>query len=122
MSAVILGLHLATAHLGPFADTKSPINPGIYVRAESGLTAGVYRNSVHRLSSYAGWTWETPNGRFALTVGAVSGYQDNALSPLIVPSMRMQLGDSLAGRISYLPKPPKFGGAAGIHFSLERKW
>lgn len=65
-----LGLHLLTAHAMPGYEA---VTPGIYARHESGATFGAYRNSIGRRSAYAGWTFES--GRFALTVGAVSGYE-----------------------------------------------
>jgi hypothetical protein len=34
--------------------------------------------------------------------------------PLFVPSVKLG-----AVRLGYLPKPPKFGGSAGLHLSVE---
>ncbi len=72
MSTWILGLHLLTAHA---AQGYEAITPGAYARHESGFTVGAYRNSIGRPSAYAGWTFETEDRRFALTVGAVTGYE-----------------------------------------------
>lgn len=72
MNTLILGLHLLTAHSAPGYESQTP---GIYVRHESGATAGLYRNSIGRNSAYAGWTFETEDKRYALTAGVVSGYQ-----------------------------------------------
>lgn len=72
MDGIILGIHLLTAHSMPGYET---VTPGIYTRHESGFSAGTYRNSIGRQSTYAGWTFETEDKRWALTVGAVTGYQ-----------------------------------------------
>lgn len=108
MSTWLLGIHLLTAHTAPGYETATP---GIYARHESGFTVGAYRNSIGRPSAYAGWTFE--QGRYALTVGAVTGYQrkchterwedehgkhtnpvcsghtPNAIGPLIAPSVKV---------------------------------
>ena len=117
--ALVLGLHLATAHLGA-AQGLQAATPGIYLRTEAGLTAGVYRNSNGRTSSYAGWTWETEGRGLALTLGAVTGYAAAPVMPLVVPSARLPLAAGLALRLAYVPKPPRAGSAAGLHLSVER--
>lgn len=93
----ILGLHLLTAHVSPGYET---FTPGAYVRHESGFTAGAYRNSIGRNSAYAGWTLETDDKRFAITAGAVTGYDRKCeagmctghagkIAPLLIPSMKL---------------------------------
>lgn len=120
--ALVIGLHLATAHFaGASASEMQAVTPGIYVRAASGLTAGAYRNSDGRGSVYAGWTWATANGRWAITAGAVTGYPHARLSPLVVPSMRLELGGGWGLRVAGLPKPHS-GGAAGVHVAIEGGW
>lgn len=68
----ILGLHLLSAHAHPGYDT---VTPGLFVRSPGGITAGVLRNSVGRPGVYLGQTFETADGRFALTLGAITGYR-----------------------------------------------
>jgi hypothetical protein len=79
---MIIGLHLVSAHSAPGLNDA---NGGVYLRAESGITAGVYENSIsgtklngndgrRRTSMYLGWTWETPGQAWAVTLGAVNGY------------------------------------------------
>lgn len=121
-AGLVLGIHLATAHS---SGGMQGFNPGLYLRQDSGLTVGAYRNSYGRASAYAGWTFETADKRFALTVGAVSGYPAAPLMPVVVPSVRFALGQASgegawAVRVSLLPKPPKEGSAAGVHLSIER--
>lgn len=111
MTAWVIGVHLLTAHA---ASGYEAVTPGIYARHESGFTVGAYRNSIGRESVYAGWTWETPDRRFALTAGGVTGYERKCwrevrnepngsvstlphctgfeggkVAPMLVPSMRL---------------------------------
>ena len=123
LTPVVLGLHLATAHFGaPDSLDLQAATPGVYLRTEAGLTVGAYVNSYGRGSAYAGWTFSTTDGRWSITAGAVTGYHSAKVSPLVVPSVRLPLGNwapSWAARIAYLPKPHS-DGAQGLHLSLER--
>lgn len=120
---LILGLHLATAHFGGASAARmNDANPGLYVRLGDGPTVGLYLNSERRRSAYVGWTWQTDNRRWAITGGAVTGYAGATLSPLLVPSMRIRLGETgWAARLAYLHKPHAHG-ASGLHLSIERSW
>lgn len=122
LTPALIGLHLATAHFGAPADAHlQSQTPGIYLRTAAGLTLGHYRNSHGLPSTYAGWTWSTADGRWAITAGAVTGYPRARVSPLLVPSARLPLGEGRrdwALRIAYLPKPHS-DGAQGLHLSLE---
>lgn len=109
--AAVVGLHVATWHDSGNWDN---VNPGAYLRAEGGLTAGIYRNSIRKTSIHAGHTWSRPHvlGDVSLTAGAVTGYAQ-AISPLLVPSVRIG-----PVRLTLLPKAdPK--GVTGVHFSTE---
>ena len=117
--AATFGAHLHTLHLGAQAHGLQDSTPGLYLRTDAGLTLGHYRNSHGRPSSYAGWTWQAADQRFALTAGVVTGYPARRYAVLLVPSVRVPLARHTALRIAYLPKPPKYGAAAGVHFSLE---
>lgn len=127
LAGLVIGAHLATAHT---AAGLEPVNPGIYARSEAtGLTAGVFRNSYARTSVYFGYTAETDSKRFALTVGGVTGYPtERAVLPLVVPSVRFEASDDgsvwgkTAVRLSYLPKPPKYGRSHALHLSIERSF
>lgn len=123
-AAWVLGLHLATYHSAPtYRDHRTDVpfnnvNPGLYVVAPNGLTAGFYRNSYRRDSVYVGWSYRAPTkvGEFGLTVGAVTGYetkQFGKVMPLLVPSYK-------AGpfRLSFIPKVEK-NGASAVHLSTE---
>jgi hypothetical protein len=115
--AAELGVHLTTAH------SKSGfegINPGAYLRLDNCATFGALRNSYGRLSVYAGCTLQTPERRFALTLGAITGYPAARVSLLVVPSVRFDAGSGYAVRLALLPKPPRHGSAVGLHLTLER--
>jgi hypothetical protein len=107
------GLHLATAHArGGYND----VNPGFYLRWNSGLTLGAYRNSERRNSAYVGWTFSDDQDRIALTVGAVTGYRGGTI-PLVVPSVRIPIAHQVSARLSLLAPPEK--GTTAVHLSIE---
>jgi len=108
LAAITIGVHLATAH------TRSgfePINPGVYVVAD-GWTAGALRNSRGVASVYGGYTFETEDRRFALTVGAISGY--GGVRPLVVPSVQFD-----GWRLSLIAKPR---GGKRVHDASRPGW
>lgn len=116
-----VGLHLATAHFG--GDHLQASTPGVYGRVDSGplqgLTAGTYRNSYSNQSSYLGWSWQTADSRFALTVGGITGYSAGRVMPLLVPSARIPITGGIALRVAFFPKPVHEGHAAGLHLAAE---
>ena len=142
----VIGLHLGSHHF-PGAASLHDINPGVYVRLDNGLTAGVYRNSFKRTSVYLGYTVE--HGPFALTVGAISGYQTrlvvsagihkDAASPtgwyhdeaheeghtrgaiglLVAPSVALPSVFGITPRLTVLPKFTAKGHTVA-HLSIER--
>lgn len=120
-ASIVIGAHIATQHFG---DTRGlhTGTPGIYARLDSGATIGAYRNSHARGSVYAGWSFRTTDERFALTVGAVTGYPAKRVTALVAPSVRLELARGFAARLAYLPKPPGFGQASGVHLAVERAW
>lgn len=80
VASVVIGAHLHTFHFGGNGDLPPALRntdrtPGLYLRTESGLTAGVARNSLRRTSVYLAQTWATDNERWSLTVGAITGYR-----------------------------------------------
>lgn len=118
LAATIIGLHLATAHAGNSA--LETATPGAYVQLAGGATFGAFRNSYGRGSAYAGYTWRTEDGRFALTAGAVTGYPARRVLPLLTPSVQLPLAGGYAARLAWLPRQPQVGTAHGLHFALER--
>lgn len=78
--AMTAGLHIHTLHVGghgnvPHGLRNTDNTPGLYVRTESGLTAGIARNSLRRTSVYLAQTWTTDDERWSLTLGAITGYR-----------------------------------------------
>jgi hypothetical protein len=153
LSGVVIGAHLVSVHSRTGMNND---NPGVFMRLPAGFTAGVYENSVsrtrfagagepRRISTYAGWTFETAGGRFALTLGGATGYGRQAqviclraqgdrcavtqelaqvpdLVPFAVPSLRLNITPQFAGRIGYV-YTPRIGAASrpvhAAHLMLE---
>lgn len=113
----VVGLHLVSGHSRPFFEAA---NPGLYVKRDDGLTAGLLRNSYGRASVYAGWTLETADGRLAVTVGAITGYPARDVSRWWRPACACRWPRAGGARLSVLPKPPQTGAAAALHLSIER--
>jgi hypothetical protein len=116
LSGVVLGLHLLTGHAHCCYDSATF---GTYAIAPTGETVGVVRNSLGRRSVYAGMTWQTPDRRWALTAGGITGYPGHPVYPMVVPSYRMPLSDHASVRVAFLMKPPQAGGSAALTVSLE---
>lgn len=112
-SAEVIGFHVASRHWPQRAYNN--FNPGAYVRADNGITAGVYLNSHERVSFYAGWTWE--RGPLAVTLGGVTGYRET-IRPMVVPSLRVGSVAGLDVRLAYLPRFDK-RGAQVLHLMVE---
>lgn len=111
-----VGAHLASRHFGQSdGDERCEVNPGLYYRSASGLTAGAYRNSLCRASAYAGITVDAPltRGAVQLTAGGVTGYF-GGVDPMVVASAVVP-GTGL--RIVAAPKTPKT--RATVHFAWE---
>lgn len=81
--AQTVGLHVGSVHLdGQLQRVRgwNDVNPGVYVRWDSGLVAGAFVNSLKRRSHYVGWSWQArPVARFdrlevALALGVMDGY------------------------------------------------
>jgi len=114
-----IGVHLASYHF-PQNDFEN-VNPGLSVRLHNGATFGAYRNSIGRLSAYAGWTWDTDfhGWRPAITAGVVTGYERADVMPLLVPSISTPAVDGFRARFTFVPQIEK-GGASAVHLSIER--
>lgn len=121
LDAWIIGLQIASAHFGSGADALEWVTPGLYARHPSGFTAGAYRNSQGHGSAFAGWTWQTDSGTWAITIGAVTGYERASVLPLVVPSMRLPLSDSgFALRVSAVPPVAKQHIVGALTLAVER--
>lgn len=104
-SATTVGLHLHTIHASAgYNDT----NPGVYVVADSGFGAGIYRNSINKTSVHLDYTLRS--GPWALTMGAVTGY--GKPRPLLIPSVAVGML-----RLSLIPYK-----SGALHLSLEKEF
>lgn len=90
-----IGLHLGSIH---DQSGMNNFNPGAYVIAENGVTAGFFENSVKNTSIYVGQTFK-PFGTLRITAGIVTGYR-NEIAPLVVPSVEIGKGF----RLAFVPK------------------
>lgn len=141
--AQTVGLHLGSVHVPRRADQQD-FNPGFYFKAEDGLTAGIYRNTIGRTSVYAGYTADA--GPFSLTAGLITGYQHHAncitawiggppaklgqvcgtsrgsqgaVTAFLNPSMRLPIVLGLTPRLTLVP-PWCRGDVTTLHLSIER--
>lgn len=113
-AAQTVGLHLGSVHV-PKRDYNNA-NPGAYVRFDNGFTLGGYYNSERRPSFYAGYTHSFDP--VDVTVGAITGYERAAVTPLVVPSVRLFEIDRLAVRLAFVPKTEK-NGSHVLHAMIE---
>lgn len=150
---LVVGLHLLSLHTAASYTTETnnvgderasasyrTLTPGVYLRTQAGFTAGAYHNSIGKPSFYAGWSFATDDDRFALTLGAVTGYRrtvhrrwgtyvdrhetaqvGSTVQPLVVPSVKVDLTDAWAARLSYVPRPDK-GETSVFHLSIEHRF
>lgn len=118
-AACVIGLQLATAHYGDGASDMRWATPGVYVQHPSGATFGAYRNSQGRGSVFAAWTLQTPGKTFALTAGAVTGYEAGSVLPLVVPSVRLPLTESVSARLMFVPPIAKHDITGAVTLAIE---
>lgn len=111
----VMGLHMGSWHEDK---AMNNFNPGVYARWKNGFTAGAYYNSEKRPTAYAGWTFHDKIDRFAITLGAATGYKRAAIVPLVVPSVRFGVNENTSVRLSAVP----LKGQAAVHLSLEKRF
>lgn len=126
---VTVGVHIASVHSSAGFNN---FNPGLYIKSKEGWTGGFYRNSVRKMSFYAGkhFEAESESGRLAigLTLGFVTGYDDIArisrgkLTLLAVPSIRVSIADDVSLRAGIIPNIGGIVGSSVIHFALEKSF
>lgn len=142
----VVGVHVFSYHIqkGGSPDGRGQWNnhnPGIYARWDNGLTVGTYENSIYRRTTYLGWTLHDDADRFAVTIGVMTGYDKlsndpdaryayrcdgphgcrevrvkDTFVPMIVPSVRLGITESLSARVAAVVQP---GGPPLLHFMLE---
>lgn len=123
--AAEFGLHVHSVHM-PAKDQDNNENWGAYVRTDSGLTAGGYRNTMRRNSFYVGQTFDLI-GPVDITLGGITGYKlkdgqgwsRNYIAPLVALSV--------ASPVSIMGATPRITLVPGhlvksrtvVHFSTE---
>jgi hypothetical protein len=121
LTLAAIGLHLASYHSDrptrqDVVTEYNNVNPGLYVKSECGLMAGVYRNSIERTSVYLGYAYE-PRGLPVFVSAAVStGYYDT-VTPIVMAGVK--IGQF---RIGYIPKFSKMNDTHVVHLMFERKF
>ncbi len=102
----VVGIHTVSIHLPQ--KQQSNTNPGLYIRHDSGATAGCYFNSIRRTSCYVGGSVEW--GPFGLTLGGVTGYakkhgghSGSPISPFFAASVRGPEVFGVRPRVAYVP-------------------
>lgn len=124
----VIGVHTVSVHMerGEGRGWNNS-NPGVYMRWDNGLTVGTYRNSLYKQSAYLGWTLVDKTDTLAVTLGVVSGYDkvvsrggrrefrcDNGcrwvqvkevILPMVVPSVRIGITQSLSLRLAVVATP-----------------
>lgn len=110
-TAQTVGINLVTAHThGGFRSWT----PGAYVRTNSGVTAGVLRNSFGRTSLHLSQTWAVSALGLPvdLQAGGITGYRAAPVIPLLTASVRL-------GQHHRLILIPGGTGAAALHLAVE---
>lgn len=114
MNELLLGVMLLSTHLGDmnYGAERTLATPGVYVVAPSGLTAGVYRNTLRRTSVQLGYTHDLGAG-WALSGGLVSGYPSTKRGyaedptskwPTVYAAVSYRFGGSgVGGRVLWVP-------------------
>lgn len=136
-SADTLGLHIGSRHSKPGFNN---VNPGLYYKSDSGLTAGFYCNSESKselfpdakpcqISKYAGYTFSHNVGPVELsaTAGVIVGYKAGPM-PMILPTIataeNVTIGGFVVGkpRLAFIPRIDPKRGAHVVHLMLERQF
>lgn len=114
----MIGLDLYTIHRAPQGLCNGTF--GVYYVGESGLGAGLMKNSECHVGGWAAYTAQTNTLTIArmpmsagVTVGAIAGYRMAPVLPLLVPSIKVGIV-----RFSYLPRSPG-AQSDGLHISIE---
>ena len=103
LAITLIGAHLFATHLGDMnpGARRALETPGAYVVLESGITVGVYKNTMRRVSWQAGYTMGVGGGLSA-SVGLVTGYPGTRTGYAHEPSSNKPM--------PYLAVSYRFGG------------
>lgn len=126
--ATTFGLHLGSIH-APSESYQKNFNPGVYVRTDEGITAGVYHNTLGRVTVYAGGTLEY--GPFGVMAGVATGYKPKvidgktygsgrALTPVLAFSLSLPVIATITPKLIYIPAFEK--SPAVFHLAIEKQF
>ena len=110
----LIGIDIASLHAHP---GMNGVNPGLYARWSNGWGVGSYYNSERRMSLWSGYTLHDREDRFAITLGAVTGYR-RKVTPMVIPSVRIGLDEKTSVRLSLACEPRN----PALHLSIERRF
>ena len=123
-----LGIHTFSYHNG---GNYNEVTPGLYIE-KNNYVAGVFHNSIRNTSFYAGYTWSWPlpaNPVFhavSFTGGLVTGYRhkgyNSDVAVLGAASLRHDINDRQALRLSILPLQKRSSATYVLHLSYETKF
>jgi hypothetical protein len=116
MAAV--ALHLGTFHAS--SENLNSFNPGIAVRTQCGIQAGIYYNSYRKPSAYVAYVHDF-KGPFWIAGGVVTGYPASPVLPMVMGGVRIKL-DSYNLRIGYIPGIKKFDTVNMLHVAIEKRF
>jgi hypothetical protein len=119
-------MHVASYHTdapsnGAYGPKYNNVNPGLAVRTECGLSAGVYYNSIRKVSVYGAYTYDFKRLPLFVSVGVATGY-DTPIAPIAMVGVRVKLSDQFRLRAAYIPKiSQRMNDSHIAHFALEFK-
>ena len=113
-----MGIHLGSYHEQPGYNN---FNPGVFIRSTGDFygVMGAYYNSESSPSVYVGAGYEFKY--FGLMVGAVTGYQRNAVSPIALPYLKLpvDIGPLSAIRVGVIPRVKSINDGWVAHLMAE---
>lgn len=117
-----IGLHLVSWHDEPGYNNT---NPGVYVKSECGLTAGVYKNSFSRVSVYGAYSYDPPKLPFWASAGFATGYAkipgtNFRLSPIAIVGLKSPQYKGYLFRVGYIPKIGGVNNVNVVHLMIEK--
>ena len=124
LALAAIGLHLVSQHTEPGYNN---VNPGVYVRSECGITAGVYKNSFRRGSVYISYSYDPKDLPIWASVGAITGYRklpgtNFRLSPLAIVGLKTPEYKGYRLRLGYIPHVEPMTHTNVFHLMLEKEF
>ncbi|HEX7765997.1 MAG TPA: hypothetical protein VF443_04750 [Nitrospira sp.] len=113
--ADVIGIDIASVHAHPGMNN---VNPGLYLHRDDGWSGGFYYNSERHMTGWLGYTIKDEADRFAITLGAASGYKIAPIIPIVIPSVRIGLTDTTSVRLSLALAKSN----PALHLSLETRF